>query len=181
MAFELGDAKLVEDKALVVEHPILATIVRHIVALEGEAGDAPKLLHGELDRRALDERVEHVVLTPEVGVEGPDQCRVDLLARPGDERPKAGLMKLRVEVIVALQFRVALRDDSWGRHNPFGEKGEKSGALLLGIEPEVRPIAVVEAFFGGRGWSPGFGLGFSGSACPVLVFAHSEEISKKRV
>ncbi|VFQ82137.1 unnamed protein product [Cuscuta campestris] len=59
MAFELGDAKLVEDKALVVEHPILSTIVRHIVALEGEAGNAPKLLHGELDRRALDERVEH--------------------------------------------------------------------------------------------------------------------------
>ncbi|VFQ98541.1 unnamed protein product, partial [Cuscuta campestris] len=180
MAFELSDAKLVEDKALGVEHLILSTIVRHIVALEGEAGDAPKLLHGELDRRALDKRVEHVVLTPEVGVEGSDQRRVDLLSCPGDERPKAGLMKLRVEVIVALQLRVALRDDPWGSHNPFREKGEKSGALLLGIEPEVRPIAVVEAFLGGCGRCPGFRLRFPGGSSPTLVFAHGdEEISKK--
>ncbi|VFQ70641.1 unnamed protein product [Cuscuta campestris] len=35
MADELGDAKLVEDKALVVEHPVLFAIVGHIVALEG--------------------------------------------------------------------------------------------------------------------------------------------------
>ncbi|VFQ74011.1 unnamed protein product [Cuscuta campestris] len=137
MADELGDAKLVEDKALVVEHLVLSAIVRHIVALEGEADDAPKLLHGELNRRALDKRVEHVVLTPEVGVEGPDQRRVDLLARPGDEQPKAGLMKLCVKVAVALQLRVALRDDPWGSHNPFREKGEETGALLLGIKPKV--------------------------------------------
>ncbi|VFQ78629.1 unnamed protein product [Cuscuta campestris] len=86
MADELGDAKLVEDKALVVEHPVLSSIVGDVVALVGEAGDAPKLLNGKLNRRALDMRVEHVVLTPEVGVEGPDQHRVDLLPSPGHKR-----------------------------------------------------------------------------------------------
>ncbi|VFQ68313.1 unnamed protein product [Cuscuta campestris] len=123
--------------ALVVEHPVLSAIVRDIVALEWEADDAPKLLNSELNRRGLDEAIDDVVLTPEVGVEGPDQCRVDLLAGPGDERPKAGLMKLCVKVVIALQLRVALWDDSWGSHNPFREESEKTGALLLGIKPEV--------------------------------------------
>ncbi|VFQ73485.1 unnamed protein product [Cuscuta campestris] len=45
MADELGDAKLVEDKALVVEHPVLSAIEGDVVALVGEAGDAPKLLN----------------------------------------------------------------------------------------------------------------------------------------
>ncbi|VFQ79964.1 unnamed protein product [Cuscuta campestris] len=105
MADELGDAKLVEDKALVVEYPVLSTIVGDVVALVGEAGNAPKLLNGKLNRRALDKGVEHVVLTPEVGVERPDQRWVDLLPSPGDKRPEAGLIKLRVEVVVALQLR----------------------------------------------------------------------------
>ncbi|VFQ83763.1 unnamed protein product [Cuscuta campestris] len=148
MADELGDAKLVEDKALVVEHPVLSAIVGDVVALVGEAGDAPKLLNGKLNRRALDKRVEHVVLTPEVGVEGPDQCRVDLLPSPGDERPKAGLMKLRVYIVVALQLREELRDNPRGSHNPFREEGEETGALLLGIEPEIRSVAIVEALLG---------------------------------
>ncbi|VFQ85519.1 unnamed protein product [Cuscuta campestris] len=158
MTDELSDAKLVEDKALVVEHPVLSAIVGDVVALVGEAGDAPKLLNGKLYRRALDKRVEHVALTPEVGVEDPNQRRVDLLPSPGDEWPKAGLMKLRVEVVVALQLRVALRDDPWRSHDPFREESEKAGALLLGIEPEVRSVAIVEAFLGGCRRRPGFGL-----------------------
>ncbi|VFQ79313.1 unnamed protein product [Cuscuta campestris] len=85
MTYELGDAKLVEDKALVVENPALSAIVGDVVAWVGEAGDPPKLLNGELNRRALDKRVEHVVLTLEVGVEVPSPCRVDLLPSPGDE------------------------------------------------------------------------------------------------
>ncbi|VFQ85235.1 unnamed protein product [Cuscuta campestris] len=105
VADELGDAKLVEDKAFIVENLILSAIVGDVVALVGEAGDAPKLLNGELNRRALDQRVEHVVLTPEVGVEDPNQRRVDLLPSLGDERPKACLVKLCVEVVVALQLR----------------------------------------------------------------------------
>ncbi|VFQ66840.1 unnamed protein product [Cuscuta campestris] len=96
IADELGDANLVEGKALVVEHLVLSAIMGDIVALEGETGDPPKLFHGKLNRRGLDEAVDDVVLTPEVGVEGPDQHRVDLLSSPGDERPKARLMKLRV-------------------------------------------------------------------------------------
>ncbi|VFQ99326.1 unnamed protein product [Cuscuta campestris] len=96
MADELGDAKLVEGNALVVEHPVLPAIVGDVVALVGETGDPPKLLYGELNRRGLDEAVDDVVLTPEVGVEGPNQHQVDLLSSPGDEQPKAGLMKLRV-------------------------------------------------------------------------------------
>ncbi|VFQ99211.1 unnamed protein product [Cuscuta campestris] len=158
MADKLGYAKLSEDKALVVEHPVLSAILGDVVALVGEAGDAPKLLNGKLYRCALNKRVEHVALTLEVGVEDPNQRRVDLLPSPGEEWPKAGLMKLRVEVVVALKLREALRDDPWGSHNPFREEREKAGALLLGIEPEVRPIAVVEAFLGGCRRRPGFGL-----------------------
>ncbi|VFQ98575.1 unnamed protein product [Cuscuta campestris] len=94
MADELGDAKLVEDKALVVEHPVLSAIVGDVIALVGEAGDAPKLLNGKLYRRALDKRVEHVALTSEVGVEDPNRRRVDLLPSLGDKWPKAGLMTL---------------------------------------------------------------------------------------
>ncbi|VFQ64294.1 unnamed protein product, partial [Cuscuta campestris] len=182
MADELGDAKLVEDKALVVEHPVLSAIVGDVVALVGEAGDAPKLLNGKLYRRALDKRVEHVALTPEVGVEDPNQRRVDLLPSPGDEWPKAGLMKLRVEVVVALHLREALRDDPWGSHNPFREESEKAGALLLGIEPEVRPIAVVEALLRVCGRFPGFRLRFPRGSSPALVFARGdEEISRKKM
>ncbi|VFQ76572.1 unnamed protein product [Cuscuta campestris] len=99
MADELGDAKLVEDKALVVEHPVLSAIVGNIATLVGEAGDAPRLLNGKLNQRALDKKVEHVVLTPEVGVEGPDHRRVDLLLSPGDEQPKTGYPVSRVSIM----------------------------------------------------------------------------------
>ncbi|VFR02650.1 unnamed protein product [Cuscuta campestris] len=92
MADELGDAKLAEDKALVVEHLVLSAIVGDVVTLVGEVGDAPKLLNGKLYWRAFNKRVEHVALTLEVGVEDLNQRWVDLLPSLGDERPKAGLM-----------------------------------------------------------------------------------------